>query len=230
MCGRFTLSAPAEWLIEEFGWLGPSFELTPCYNIAPGQDVLAITNDAVPQARLLRWGLIPSWAKDESIGYKTINARLETLASKPAFRDAYRLRRCLIPADGFYEWRRLGDARVPMHIRRVDQRPFAFAGLWERWTAGANGPVESCSIITREPNGLMAPIHDRMPAIVCAADYTRWLANAPQPAEALAQMLGPVTEDGYEAFTVGRQVNSPAFDGPECIVEVAAPPEQQSLF
>jgi putative SOS response-associated peptidase YedK len=166
------------------------------------------------------WGLIPSWAKDVSIGNRMINARAETLAEKPAFRNALKRRRCLIPADGFYEWKKFADGKKqPMYIRMRDRRPFAFAGLWGVWRdkTGAGGEIPSCTIITTEPNTLMNSIHNRMPAIIRAEDYRQWLAPNERPTDELAAMLKPYPEAEMEAFPVSKMVNSPANESAKCI-------------
>jgi putative SOS response-associated peptidase YedK len=159
MCGRFNLTANAAAIEEAFGLFGSPGDLTPRYNIAPTQQVLAVRQeDGKRAACRLRWGLVPFWADDLKIGYKLINARADGIATKPSFRDALKKRRCLIPVTGFYEWRTEGKAKMPFHIHRADGRPFVFAGLWERWTKGET-PVESCTIVTTDANEFMAPLH-----------------------------------------------------------------------
>jgi putative SOS response-associated peptidase YedK len=224
MCGRYTLTVDAALLAELFA-LEPLTELDPRYNIAPTQTVPIVRTDANGRrgwARA-RWGLIPPWAKDASIGARLINARIETAADKPSFRVAFQYRRCLIPADGFYEWAATPSGKMPHHIRFVDRRPFALAGLWERWSPPDGEPVDSCTILTTSPNELLRPIHDRMPVIVPPQRYTDWLdrgALAPSAANAL---LVPHPSEGMEAVAVSRLVNSPANDGPLCLEPVGEP-------
>lgn len=221
MCGRFTLFTDYALLLDRFN-IGEAAvgedEYEPNYNIAPSQPILAIINDG-KQNRLgtLRWGLIPGWAKDEKIGYKMINARAETAAEKPSFRTAFRKRRCLIPADSFYEWKRNGDVKTPMRIRLASGEPFAFAGLWESWKSPEGKTVHSCTILTTEPNELMADIHDRMPVILPKSAEAKWLDPDLQDAEELQAFLVPYTAAPLEAHEVSPLVNSPRNNGPELI-------------
>lgn len=221
MCGRFTLRAPARVVAEQFAL----FELppfTPRFNIAPSQPVPVVRlvpEQPQPQRELvwLRWGLIPSWAKDPAIGNRLINARAETVADKPAFRAAYRRRRCLVVADGFYEWQPSGKRKQPYFIRMRDDGPFAFAGLWEAWEGPDHSQVESCTLLTTEPNELIRPIHNRMPVILPAEHYQPWVDPAVERPEQLAPLLRPYPAKEMTADPVGTFVNSPANDGPECI-------------
>ncbi len=219
MCGRFTLETDREDLIEAFGDLLWPERLEPRYNIAPTQPVLAITNTGERAAGFLQWGLIPSWAKDPAIGNRMINARAETLAEKPSFRNALRRRRCLIPADGFYEWRPEPGNRLktPMYIRLRSGRPFAFAGLWEIWQPPDGGELRSCTIITTEPNALLEPIHNRMPVILDPGGYERWLDPTEQPPEHLSGLLKPYPAEEMTAHAVTRRVNNPKVDDKACI-------------
>jgi putative SOS response-associated peptidase YedK len=169
---------------------------------------------------MVRWGLIPSWAKDEKMGARMINARGETVAEKPSFRSAVKTRRCLIPADGFYEWVRTGEGKQPHFIHFADARPFAFAGLWERWTKGGGEPLDTCTIITTSPNELIEDLHDRMPVILPADRYTEWLEPSPLNPDRLQELLVPHPAEGMEAYPVSTFVNKPANDGPECIARV----------
>ncbi len=223
MCGRFTLALDTEALRQAFPWLTlPEHDLRPRYNIAPTQPVAVVINNHPQQLDFFAWGLIPPWAKDPTIGSRLINARAETLAEKPAFRNAYRRRRCLILADGFYEWRKeAGTARkTPMYIRLKSGEPFAFAGLWEVWNSPLGDVVLSCTIITTTANDLVATIHDRMPVILPREAYDHWLdPEERRPAE-LAPLLKPYAAEEMEAYAVSTQVNSPAYDGPECILPV----------
>lgn len=219
MCGRFTLGVNLDDLIEAF----PDFtfppEIEPRYNIAPTQDVMVVPNNTAGHVSFFRWGLIPSWAKDTDIGNRLINARAETLAEKPSFRAAYLRRRCLILADGFYEWQAIpgSKAKQPMYIQLATKKPFAFAGLWELWRPD-DTPILSCAIITTEPNALLAPIHNRMPVILPPDAYARWLDPGEQKPAALNGLLTPYPADLMTAYPVSRLVNSPATDTPACIV------------
>ncbi|MEE8189595.1 MAG: SOS response-associated peptidase [Kiloniellales bacterium] len=215
MCGRYSLTSPLEELCEVFGFPERP-NLAPHANIAPGQDVAAIRlgeDDSEPRRFVwLRWGLIPSWAKDPGMGGRMINARAETVAEKPTFRAAFRARRCLILADGFYEWRAEGGRKQPYRIARPDGRPFAFAGLWERWQDPAGGEkVESCSIITTEANALLRGIHPRMPVILGEADFDSWLAPG-TAREAARALLKPCAPEALVCYRVSARVNSPAND------------------
>jgi putative SOS response-associated peptidase YedK len=166
---------------------------------------------------MLRWGLIPSWAKDPSIGYRMINAKSETVTEKPAFRAAFKHRRCLIPADGFYEWGGEKGKRTPYLFRMADQNVFALAGLWERWTAPDNTVTESCAILTTGANELVKTVHHRMPVIVPPDRYDQWLGTPPQAADRLVEILTPFPYDGMIAYPVGTHVNKPANDDPRCM-------------
>jgi putative SOS response-associated peptidase YedK len=219
MCGRFTLAADPSELGDEFEGVQFPQEIGPRYNIAPSQPVLAIRNDGRQQADFLVWGLIPSWAKDPSIGSRLINARGETLAEKPAFRGSYKHKRCLIPADGFYEWKagQGKKTKTPFVIRMKGGRPFAFAGLWDEWHAADGSQLYSCTIITTAPNDLMAPIHNRMPVILQRQDYGQWLDPAPRASATLNHLIRPFPDELLEAYRVSTLVNSPANDSPECV-------------
>jgi len=218
MCGRFTLTATPGRLRERFALDETPAAMSPRYNIAPSQDVLAIANRMPRAAHPLRWGLVPSWAKDASVGYRMINARAETLAERPAFRGALARRRCLVPADGFYEWRRQGKAKKqPFHIRARDGAPLGFAGLWELWRGPDGVTLGSCAIITTAANALLAPIHDRMPAILPPAAFNAWLDPSERPAGALTPLLVPCPDEWLEAFPVSTHVNSPTHEDPACL-------------
>lgn len=218
MCGRFNLRTPASELARLFGLIRAA-ELRPRYNIAPMQMVAAIRQaDDGRELTLLQWGLIPSWADDPKIGNRLINARAETVASKPAFRSAFKHRRCLIPADGFYEWKQTGrGVKQPFHIARRDGMPLALAGLWERWHQGDAAAIESCTIITTDANESLRELHDRMPVIIEPGDYARWLDPHEQPAEALLPLLAPCAPQVLEFYPVSRVVNNPRYDGPDCL-------------
>ncbi len=229
MCGRFTLRASASVIAEQFSIFEVPL-LKARFNIAPSQPVPVIraavhttVQTAVQPAAsqrqfaFLRWGLIPSWAKDAAIGNRTINARSETAADKPSFRTAVRRRRCLIVADGFYEWRTVGKRKEPTFIHMRDDRPFALAGLWEAWEGPERSAIESCTILTTEPNELLRSVHDRMPVILAAADYARWLDPAQQKPEAVLPLLRPFPSEPMETYAVTMRVNSPAHDDEECL-------------
>jgi putative SOS response-associated peptidase YedK len=219
MCGRFTLYAKGEILAAEFGVPAPG-EASPRYNIAPSQDVAAVRASPVGGARemaRLRWGLVPSWAKDPAIGNRLINARSETVREKPSFRNAFRRRRCLIPASGFYEWRRNERGKQPCYGRRRAGRGFAFAGVGARWESPEGGVIESCAILTTGANAVLAPIHDRMPVILERAQYERWLDPSLPDTDSLAPLLSPFPPEGMTAWPVSPRVNAPSNDDEECV-------------
>ena len=222
MCGRFTLFEADKILSKEFGVSGfPS--LSPRYNIAPSQTVAAIRATHAGSGRelaLLRWGLIPSWSKDPSIGNRLINARAETAREKPSFRNAFRRRRCLIPANGFYEWQRRERGKQPYFVRMRDERLFAFAGLWDRWEGTDKCAIESCTILTTAANDVLAPIHDRMPVILPATEYARWLDPALSNTDSLAPLLVPFPPEDMLALPVSSRVNSPTVDDETCMAPV----------
>ncbi len=227
MCGRFTLTIDSTGLQAAFPGLllpedGPP--LAPRYNIAPTQSVATILNGETPRLRHLRWGLIPFWAQDAQTGARLINARAETLAEKPSFRTAFRRRRCLIPADGFYEWQRLSSGcKQPVYVRLQSGGEFAFAGLWECWSSPGGGPADalhSCAIITTAPNELLEPIHNRMPVILSPSAYQAWLAPGDIAPPALQPLLRPYPAAEMNAYPVARTVNNPRNDSPDCVQPV----------
>ena len=222
MCGRFTLTIDPADLRDAFPGLAFPEEMTPRYNVAPSQLVAVIANNGKNQVEFFKWGLVPSWAKDVSIGNRMINARAETLAEKPSFRAAYKRRRCLILADGFYEWKPVAGqkAKTPMLIKMKSGQPFAFAGLWEAWHPDQEDAILSCTIITTTPNALMEKIHDRMPAILKPEAYPLWLDPAEQAPDKLGKLLKPYPASQMTAFAVSRLVNDPRQDSPECIAPV----------
>ena len=221
MCGRYTLRTPVEKLAEEFGFDASSVEVSPNYNVAPTQEVAAVLSEGGERRlELLRWGLIPSWADDPGIGSRMINARAETAPEKPSFRRAFRERRCLIPADGFYEWKRTNGTKQPYYIRMREGRPFAFAGLWESWKDDGGPEIRSCAILTTAPNALAGEIHDRMPVILPAGSYDAWL-DPEAEREELVALLAPYPEAEMEAYPVSRFVNSPSNNDPRCIEPAA---------
>jgi putative SOS response-associated peptidase YedK len=219
MCGRFTLTADPEQLQQIFPWLNIPVEYSPRYNIAPTQPVAVIPNDGKNTLNFFVWGLIPSWAKDPAMGSRMINARAETLAEKPAFRAAFRRRRCLIPASGFYEWKTIPGqkSKLPMYIQLRSANPFALAGLWETWNGPDGSQILSCTIITTEPNALMQEIHNRMPVILPEAAYNTWLSGEDGDMQKLAALLQPYPADEMTAWPISTLVNSPANDWPACI-------------
>jgi len=222
MCGRFTLRNP-HLLQRELFQLADIPALPARFNIAPTQQIAAIRqlpDQPRRELALLHWGLIPSWAKDPKIGNTLINGRSETAATKPAFRSAFKSRRCLIPADGFYEWQRTPDGKRPYYIHRRDGQPFAFAGLWDRWHNPDDGATESATILTTSPNDLMRPIHDRMPVILPADEYTKWLDPEVKDAKLLEPLLKPCDPADWEAIGVSTYVNTPRHDDERCISPV----------
>ncbi len=215
MCGRTTLTITPDDLERSFGYSVPA-DYRPRFNIAPTQNQLALSDAGSGVGlRWYRWGLIPFWAKDMSIGNRLINARAEGIAAKPAFRAAFAKRRCLIVVDGFYEWQAAVGGKRPHRIRAADGAPFTLAGVWERWDRGPE-VIESCAIITTEANPLMSPIHDRMPVIVAPADRGRWLGVNTTGGE-LSTLLRPYGRSDLVAYEVSTMVNSPANDREECI-------------
>jgi len=215
MCGRYTMHHTPQQVEMRFGITTAQATPTERYNIAPAQAVpVVVEGDGGRILDAMQWGLIPSWAKEPGIGNKMINARAETLPEKPAFRTALSRRRCLIPADGFYEWKKEGGRRQPMHIRRKDGELFAFAGLWEEWKQPDGTPLHTCTIITTSPNALMQSIHDRMPAILLPEEEEAWLQSAlHKPAEVIG-LLHPYPAELLEAYPVDRRVNIPAIEDP----------------
>jgi putative SOS response-associated peptidase YedK len=220
MCGRYTLSTPAGRLAEEFQ-LDSTVEITPSYNVAPTQQVAAVLEDeGGRRLEMLRWGLVPSWADDPEIGARMINARSETAPEKPSFRRAFRGRRCLIPADGFYEWKRENGGKQPYYFRMQDGRPFAFAGLWEGWEKGGEGTLRTCAILTTRANPVLSGIHDRMPVILPHDAYDAWL-DPDAGREELGELMIPYPNDDLETYPVSRFVNSPRNNDERCIEPAA---------
>jgi putative SOS response-associated peptidase YedK len=220
MCGRYRLSRRKQ-MIEEYFETENEVDWEPRYNIAPSQPVGIIRQDRSKPERhfsLARWDLIPSWATDASVGFKTINARAETVASKPAFRDAFMSRRCLLPADGFFEWRRSGKEKQPFHFGMQDDSLFAFAGLWDRWKDPTGTVIESCTILTAIPNSLLAEVHDRMPVILRQETYDLWLDPGFKDVKALAEVLAPFDAAKMRSFPVSSRINGVANDDPDCVV------------
>jgi len=223
MCGRFALISDTKTLIDTFG-IAPNSASTlppavPRYNIAPTQPVAAIRLNKDGKQRELtffRWGLVPSWSKDIKIGSRLINARSETVAEKPSFRTAFKRRRCIIPANGFYEWQRRGSRKQPVYIHAADNNLLALAGLWEVWRTPDGDSLQTCTILTTSPNEIMAPIHNRMPVILEPEDFDTWLDPGPQPDHGL-HLLRPYPAHKMTFYPVSTFVNSPANDSQECI-------------
>ena len=217
MCGRYTLRTPVDSLVERFEIEEHPSSITPNYNIAPTQEVATVVEeDDKRKLEMFHWGLIPSWAKDPAIGNKMINARAETVSEKPSFRSAFKKRRCLILADGFYEWQKTDDGKQPYHIKMQDDSPFAFAGLWEVWDKYGE-EIRSGTIITTDANDLMNEIHHRMPVILHPEDYAIWLDPDFDEKEALTSLLKPYPADPMQAYPVSRRVNKPSNNEPSVL-------------
>ncbi len=229
MCGRFTLATDPDLIKETFNLNSVPANIQARYNIAPTQPVAVITNQNHKALDFFTWGLIPSWSKDTSIGSKLINARSETAHEKPSFRAAFKRRRCLIPADGFYEWTKRDNKKVPMYVHLKDRKPFAFAGLWEIWQSKDGDEIRSCTILTTEPNDLIKPLHHRMAVILPEQDYDLWLSPDELPADALQPLLQAYPSEEMAVYEVSTQVNSPANDSP-ALIEPFESPRQQSLL
>ena len=222
MCGRFILTSPGKDMQDQFGLLEEP-ELTPRYNIAPTQMVVVVRFDqktTVKQFEMLKWGLVPFWAKDASIGPRLINARCETIGQKPAYRAAFKSRRCLIPTNGFYEWMKEKEKKQPYLIRLADESLFAFAGLWEHWKGPDGSTIESCTVITTEANDLLRPIHDRMPVIISRKDYDSWLNPEMLCQETFQSLILPYPSHEMVFFPVNPKVNRATYDNPDCIEPV----------
>lgn len=230
MCGRFTLHHSAEEIAKRFEVQRVLFDAPPRYNIAPSQPIATITSqDGARVLDACRWGLIPSWAKDPAIGNRMINARAETLREKPAFKTALSRRRCLIPADGFYEWSTPAKAttankrgakakeKTPHYIRMKSGELFALAGLWDEWKTPEGEMLRSCTIITTVPNDIITPLHHRMAVILKPEDEATWLNSESNDVDELSQLLQPYANDALELYGVSRRVNAPAFDEESCI-------------
>ncbi len=223
MCGRYRLARSKEVLVQTFeAETDNEVNWVPRYNVAPGQNVAVVHQDASRPVRsfsLMRWGLIPFWAKDANVDYQTINARAETLTKKSAFREPAQSRRCLIPADGFYEWANQGKEKFPYCFTLADDSIFAFAGIWERWKSPAGEPVVACSIITTAANSLVASIHDRMPVILERDAYDVWLNPGMKKAADLLYLLQPYRPGLMRRYRVSSRVNSVKNDDPACAEE-----------
>ena len=217
MCGRFVLTTTTEQIQQSFG-VDDVPSIAPRYNIAPTQEVLVIRQNGGGSryAGMLRWGLIPHWAKDPAIGNKMINARSETAHEKPSFRNPIRYHRCLIPASGFVEWLQENGRKQPWYIHRKDGDLLAFAGIWDSWK-GAEGTIESCSILTTAANTLVAKIHDRMPVILSASEYDQWLDRQITETQQLEALYAPFPSDLLEAIPISTNINNPRHDSPDCL-------------
>ena len=218
MCGRFSLTSEMGELQGRFEFDGAGLAHAPRYNIAPTQPVLAVTNGEGGGASYMRWGLVPSWAKDASVGNRLINARAETVSERNSFRSAFVRRRCLVLADGFSGWQKVGKAKRPMRIVMKSGEPFAFAGLWDSWRDPDGEIVRSCTIITTEANELLRPIHNRMPVILPREMESFWLDHDVEDRDALSDVMVPYQSAEMEAYEVSSLVNRPGNDSPEVIV------------
>ena len=240
MCGRYALTTPADVLASLFAAVIPVPTDGARYNIAPSQSAPVVRFGARRGGRILtplRWGLVPGWAKAPTIAYKTINARSETAAQMPAFRDAMRRRRCVVPADGFYEWQAIDDRRQPFFIHRADGQPLAFAGLWERWRERpGDDPLDTFTILTTDANAELTPLHDRMPVILEPEDVARWIDPHNEDPATLTDLLRPAPDGTLECYPVSPRVNRPEHDDRSLLdrIELAppgeAPGDQQMLF
>ena len=229
MCGRFTLISNIGELQLRFGFAMEPPETQPRYNIAPTQQVLTVVNDGERRGELMRWGLVPSWAKDVKIGNRMINAVSETAASKPAFRSAFRRRRCLVLADGFFEWRKEGKQRIPLYFSQKSGEPMAFAGLWENWQSPEGEWIRSCTILTTAANSFIEPIHNRMPVILSAETEPLWLDPLTDTPANLEPLLLPAPPELLDAVEVSPTVNNVRNHGPDCIAPVTMS-EEVRLF
>jgi putative SOS response-associated peptidase YedK len=229
MCGRFTLRTPNQIIVEDFMLTAAPPQRLLRFNITPTQDVAVVRE--IGQDRVLsamRWGLVPFWADDPSIGARMINARGETVAEKSSFRAAYKSRRCLIPTDGYYEWTKVPTGKQPYYFHMPDERPFAFAGLWESWDKGGLGPLETCTIITTSSNEQLREFHDRMPVILAQEHYSRWLSNEPVKPGEVDDLLVPLADGVIQVDRVSTRVNSVKNDDDSCIVPI--PTQRRDLF
>jgi putative SOS response-associated peptidase YedK len=232
MCGRYTLTSSPEQVARRFGLAAP-VPLAARYNAAPGQQVATIAVSCpgeLPQLALRRWGLVPAWAKDPRVGARLINARSETAAERPAFREAFRRRRCLVPADGFYEWDARRAPRQPYHVALASGEPFGIAGLWERWTGSGGEAIESVALLTTAANERLRPLHHRMPAILAPADQAAWLDPGLSDPATLRVLLAPAASDAIALRPVGLLVNDVRNDDPRCLAPAPPAPVQGSLF
>jgi putative SOS response-associated peptidase YedK len=222
MCGRFVLEISPELLMKVYRL--PSIpDWQPRYNIAPGQNVAVIRqhNGGDRALAWLQWGLIPSWAKEQSIGHKMINARCETVHEKPSFKHAFQARRCIIPASGFYEWEKRGPEKIPHYIHLRDHQIMSFAGLWEKWTSSEGKTLETCTILTTAANSLLKKLHDRMPVILHSEEIELWLNRGIDDVNRLKGLFHPYPSDQLAEYVVSKAVNHPANDSPACITPLS---------
>jgi putative SOS response-associated peptidase YedK len=232
MCGRFTLAKPLLEIAELVGDIENNVPLAPRYNIAPSQPILTVLNRKPRELTFTQWGLVPRWAKDPSMGSRMINARSETIAEKPAFRSSFKYHRCLILADGFFEWRKVEGQKykTPIYIRLNSREPFAFAGIYADWQGSDGSEITTSAIITTSPNELVSRIHNRMPVILSREHMKTWMDPALEKPDELAHIFTPYPASGMEAYEVSRKVNKVAFDAPDCIDPVQENPVQGELF
>jgi len=230
MCGRFTLTSNLDELQGRFGFLSEFTDHEPRYNIAPTQPVLTVTNDGHRRGELMRWGLVPFWAKDLKVGTRIINAVGETASAKPAFRAAFKKRRCLVLANGFYEWRKEGKLKIPTYIYPRNGDPMAFAGLWETWQSPEGQVIRSCTIITTVANPFIQPVHHRMPVILSGETQALWLDPLTEDREILEPLLIPAPADLLTSHPVSDTVNSARNSGPGCILPLTGHPTDGRLF
>lgn len=217
MCGRYTQTQTLKALAERFGAQAEAIQSGPRYNIAPSRPAVIVVSAAAREFRMARWGLVPSWAKDPALGNKLINARAETLSEKPSFKRAFESRRCLVPADGFYEWARKGASKIPYRFTLKDGSLFSFAGLWEAWRAPDGRMLETFTIVTTSANDLLKSIHDRMPVILRKEDEPLWLDPTTGTTAEVKDLLRPYPAEAMAAGEVSALVNSPKNDGPACL-------------
>jgi putative SOS response-associated peptidase YedK len=219
MCGRFVLENTPEQLMKVYRLSSPP-DLYPHYNIAPNQQVAVVRqhNGGDRELAFLQWGLIPSWAKDPTASYKMINARSETAHEKPSFKQAFRARRCIIPASGFYEWEKVGKEKIPHYIHLRDGKVMSLAGLWERWKSAEGQELETCTVLTTAANSLIRQLHDRMPVILHNEEFDLWLNREIDDVNRLTELFHPYPSSQLEEYVVTKDVNSPTNDHPGCIV------------
>jgi putative SOS response-associated peptidase YedK len=225
MPGRFEVHSAREIIARIFGVDAGDIEYAPNYNIAPSQDILIVLHDGTRRLVKSRWGFIPSWSKDPATGYKMINARAESLAEKQSFKAAFEKQRCLVIADGFYEWKKEGAIKKPYYFRLKSGMPFGFAGLFNVWTSPEGERITTSTIITTDANELVRPIHDRMPAIVPVDQYTRWLDPSLHESKILSQVLKPYPSEEMECYSVTPKMNSVKYNDPENIKPASREPE-----